>query len=434
MTYMKRFAIATLAVVALLVGCADDEQLGTVVVPEAVVEAESTAKAQPVLSPEQQLMKQQLDRAAQLMVGVLNKAAVQRELHQLDYLKTEIEEVSFQRLLRNPAKDSRFLHLGSELSRAFDANAKGGDAALMDYLLEQGCGLYMPVPLSDYEVGTPITVVGDPMDNGDEGIGYVFDASMGTQRTVLVNEEYVEKNPILVVTQPQRIPSERVPGREDLMPDPGWGDGGGGGSTRPVTPIASEDIVGDEDFPEDRAGKICKVEIGAVHLARQPKLWKATVVRIGRANASGQSVDYVEFTIPYNVARAAYKGWTQHGDGGWVDKTVPTVWDTRWYCRYVDQILYAYIKRGDEKFTANISVKYKEYVNIQLGMKEVQYKDKTVEVGYAGEDVCHSTLNRTSFIRTLKSPSGSRVSPVTGERWPLYGFGDLTLAIRVVWL
>ena len=70
---MKHFAIATLAAAALLAGCADDEQLGTAVVPEAVAEAENTANAQPALSPEQQLMKQNLDAAAQLLVAALNK-------------------------------------------------------------------------------------------------------------------------------------------------------------------------------------------------------------------------------------------------------------------------------------------------------------------------------------------------------------------------
>ena len=54
---------------ALLAGCADDEQLGTPEVPEAVAEAENTANAKPALTPEQQLMKQNLDAAAQLLVG-----------------------------------------------------------------------------------------------------------------------------------------------------------------------------------------------------------------------------------------------------------------------------------------------------------------------------------------------------------------------------
>ncbi len=446
MRFTKYISIAAIAAAALLAGCADDEQLGMVDVPEAVVEAENTANANTALTPEQQLMKQNLDAAAQLLVAALNKPTVQRELHQLNYLKTEVEAVSFNQLLRSPAKDGRFMHLTSEISRTFDAGAKNGNAALMDYLIEQGCGLYMPVPLDQYEAGAAITVVGDPIADVDENIGYVLDATNGMQRAVLVNEAYVDKNPILVVTQPMglidglepgqgRDPGDGRPIDLELMPDPDWG-GGGWFDPKPIVPpapvpsVSEEDIIGSEDFPEDRAGKICKIEIGAAHLSRKPKLWQSTVVRVGRANALGASLEYVEFTFPYNVARAGYKGWSQHGDGGWVAKA--SVYDSRWYCKYVDQILYAYIKRGDDEFTANLSVKYKEYVDFQIGMKKVEYKDAVVEVSYKGEDLCHSILNRTSFIRTLNFPSENYSK--SGETWPVYGFGDLKLAMRVVWL
>ena len=422
---------------ALLAGCADDEQLGTPEVPETVAEAQPTAQTQPALTPEQQLMKQNLDAAAQLLVGALNKPMVQRELQQLDYLKTQIEAISFTQLLRNPAKDSRFRSLATELGRSLNAGAKGSNN-LADYLIEQGCGLYMPVPLEYYEPGTPIAVVGDPIADVDENIGYVFDAINGVQHAVLVNEEYVEKNPILVVTQPLRLmPSDgRDSGMEELMPDPDWG-GGGGGWTPPAptpTPSASGDIVGDEDFPEDRAGKICKIEIGAVHLARKPKLWSSTVLRVGRGNSDSPSAQFNTFSIPWNVARAASNGWTQHGDGGWVDKDAPVAWDSRWYCKYVDQVLYSYIERGDEKFTVSLSVKYKDYVNIQIGMKEVKYENAVVEAIYAGVEVCQHPLNRTSFIRSLMNPSYTRVSPKTGEVWPVVSFGDLTMTMRVVWV
>ena len=244
---MKRFfsnSYKFLAVVmlsaALLAGCADDEQLGTPEVPEAVAEAPNTANAKPALTPEQQLMKQNLDAAAQLLVAALNKPMVQRELQQLDYEKIRTDRLSFEQLLRNPAKNSRFRSLATELGRSLNAGAKSGNN-LADYLIEQGCELYLPLPLDFYEEGTPITVAGHPLvKKAKDGEGYSIDPVTGNMKSVVVNEDYIITAPVIVV-QPQRLIAAEVL-------DPGDGGGGGGGGGGGYTPPAPKPTPSDAEI------------------------------------------------------------------------------------------------------------------------------------------------------------------------------------------
>ena len=426
MRYTKYIAIAALAAAALLAGCADDEQQGMVDMPEAVVEAENTANNQSSLTPEQQLMKQQLDAAAQLLVAALNKPTVQRELHQLDYEKMRTDRLSFEQLLRNPAKDGSFHCLATELSRSLNAGAKSGNN-LVDYLIEQGCELYLPMPLDFYEDGASITVAGHPVDNDEEGVGYVHDAVTGSLRAVVVNNDYADKHPVAIIMEPQKLAPV-------ISIDP---DLGGGGRPpvpippTPPTPAAPIDIIGADDFPEDRAGKICKIEIAAVHWAVKPGLFSMrTDLVIGRTRDNNQ-VQRNPIFIPYSVAKAAAEGWSVHSNGGWVDLETPYAWDMRWYCKYVEQIFYAYAERGKKEVSISGSVKYKDYVNISIGIKDVELKDAEATFVYKGNWVTHQPLDRTSFIKSLQQ---AKTRTIDGEEWPLFGFGALTVAMRVVWL
>ena len=233
---------------ATLSSCSEGEQLGQpdAIAPEAM--AETTAQ-QPALTAEQQLMKRNLDAAAQQLLTLVNTNNVRNELYQLDYDRIKTDRLRISELMEQPSKGGAFGALATGIARTFEAGAKGGNAELLDYLKAQGCELYLPLPLDFYEEGTPITVVGHPLDKKAEQCdGYVIDMATGLSKHVAVNEEYIITNPVLVV-QPtvNREYGEggRRPGNELISLDPGNDGGGGGGGTyvpSPVDPILLEKV------------------------------------------------------------------------------------------------------------------------------------------------------------------------------------------------
>lgn len=425
MRYTKYIAIAALAAAALLAGCADDEQLGIPEVPEAMMEAQNTANAKPTLTPEQQLMKQNLDAAAQLLVAALNKPTVQRELQQLDYEKMRTDRLSFEQLLRNPAKDSRFRSLATELGRSLNAGAKGSNN-LADYLIEQGCELYLPYPLDWYPADAPITVAGHPIDNVVEGLGHVWDAAAGTLRTVLVNDEYADKNPVAIVMQPQRIMPEpgagRDPGNEELLPDPDWDDWGWYPPT--PTPTPTPTLVPANDLPEDKAGKKYEVRIKELRYSHKTNIFEGDFeIRIGRVRA-GQIVDMEEIVVPKAYVKAAYNGWSRN-NGGWYDLKTPRIWDSKWGKEYEEQAFFAYEYDPENKIKEyKVSVKIKDYVTVE---GEVKTSTTTVSetFSYEGDFIGHKVWDRTWFI--TKAVSESR------NGWPVRAVGNLEFTIKGEW-
>ena len=401
---------------ALLAGCADDEQLGTAEVPETVVEAENTANAQPALTPELQLMKQNLDAAAQLLVAALNKPMVQRELQQLDYEKIRTDRLSFEQLLRNPAKDGSFRCLATELGRSLNAGAKGSNN-LADYLIEQGCELYLPYPLDWYPADAPITVAGHPIDNVVEGPGHVWDAAAGTLRTVLVNDEYADNLPVVIVMQPQH--SAPVV-REDFDDIGGGGGGGGGGSVTPSipSPVADSDGL----FPEDKEGKSYEVTINEVRYKHKTNLFEGDFeIRIGRGRV-GQVVECKEIVVPKAYVKAAYKNKTEYSNG-WYSLDVPRVWDCEWKKEYDEQAFFAYEYDPENRVKEfKLSLKVKDYVTVEA---EIKTTSSLETFPYEGDLIGYEIWTRKWFI--------SKPTTSTRNGWPVRGVGDLLFTIKGEW-
>ena len=427
MRYTKHFAMIALAA-ALLAGCAADEQLGTPDVPETVAEAQPTAQTQPALTPEQQLIKQNLDAAAQLLVAALNKPMVQRELHQLDYEKIRTDRLGFEQLLRSPAKDGQFRSLATELGRSLNAGAKGSDN-LADYLIEQGCELYMPYPLEWYPADAPITVAGHPIDNVEQGIGYVVDKTTGTLRTVLVNDEYADKNPVAIIMQPQGVREGRpIMDREELMPDPDWGGGGGGGSSSSSASSYTATVV-NRSHVQDASGKRYKVKLGEVFCSMKTNLFEGDIELRMEAVPLGtnDAIALIEMDIPKAYVKSAYNGWS-HSNGGWFDKKKCDLF-LNWIHDIVAVGVLAYEYDPEKSWSGSIGLG----VTVKGTGGNISYSRNTSneKLGYSGDLFGKVIWGRSDFIDLNANPTAI---DETRNGWRVWTIGsNLKFTIKWCW-
>lgn len=176
---------------AILIGCSKEE----------LTVKQTIEKRQ--LSVEELVLKNNLNEAAQILSKVIAEDAVKQELRQITTFTSEkpINSVGFKDLLTTePIKKGSHTLNFPQLSRRLTeemSNLKNRDFDLYEYLAENNCELYCPYPLDFYDGKDTYTIAGHPIDNDEEANGYK--TSDGVTSTYLVNEEYAENEPVLII-------------------------------------------------------------------------------------------------------------------------------------------------------------------------------------------------------------------------------------------
>ncbi len=161
------------------------------------------------LTLEQKILKQNLSDAARLIASIANTPQVLSELAQLSPgLENEINTITFKELFEYGSKknkNSEYLSFPS-LKKAlygFKTKKSGFDnESLLDYLIINNCYLYVPYSFDDYSGNSqPLAIAGHPIDNNENGIGFIFDPSnpQNEFQEVMVNDEYAEYHPVVLI-------------------------------------------------------------------------------------------------------------------------------------------------------------------------------------------------------------------------------------------
>lgn len=277
-------------------------------------------KNQEGLTIEQKELKSNLDKAANLISQIINSTEVKKEFSKVFNSNIDYNSyIKFDELLNDNIKETatplpKFSEKVKELFSTKD------NSRLSDYLVKNGCSIYIPYPFDWYPKDKPITVAGHPIDNEEEGIGYVISSNSKGPEKVQVNEEYADSNPVMLImpTKPEE-------------PGLGGGSTGGGTNDNNTDPIFGEFGSGPNEINTvyigyvklyDYCGGIFEGPIN-LHICRTEPYINLTTNQVEIRRPVEISI-----SLPRIYVKAARKGWTKHYNAGWYK--VNTVFDTDW--------------------------------------------------------------------------------------------------------
>lgn len=331
------------------------------------------------LTQDQLEMKANLDNAAQLLAGIINDAAVHKEVSQLSYLNNEYNKLSFKNLLQADVKTSKgsvlkFSNLKNEILSKFSASKSSNENNdLLEYLIANNCYLYVPYSLDWYpEDKQQFTVAPHPIDNTDQGVGYR--SVMGNEKSihneqVIVDEVYAEDYPVIIIMP--------------YPPDDGGsgGDDNGGGSSAgdPIYEVKTYEF-----WCVNKCGGLFEGDI-EMHIVRGYAINATT----------GNWLTQFTFDYPRDLVNAAEAG----EERAW--KRINTVWDPNWKEEKDQQVIAIFDYDWDaSKKTISGSVKWKGItgtVSFELPGKKYRASPLLVE----------TELDRGQFFSSQESPGST---------------------------
>ncbi len=328
-----------------------------------------------ILSATDVILKENLDRAALVMAEVIQDESAAGELFSLFSDGRQAYELSFRDLIEAPKGEASFKNLKERFLKECSASqSKGGWGDLVQFLVKKGSCIYVPYPACFYPKGArSFTVAAHPIDNDIENKGYRADGNRITE--VLVNEEYADKNPVILI----------MPESEEKNASKGLqADDAGAAKGDPVYEV--------------RIGKIrCADFCGG--------LFEGTLeLRIGRGypdynvttgEVKGSFSTLIPVDYPRDYAKAAVNNWTVYSNGGWYYTNA--IWDSNWRSTKAQQCILVYEYDKVSEVSVSASVGYKpEDTNYTL--------TTSVKTTYRGEFLGIAEWDRDWFLATNKSP------------------------------
>ncbi len=305
-----------------------------------------------ILTHEDAILKKKLHEASLIMVELINKPEIYKEICQLASEKHDFNEVSFKSLASSDeVKSNEGSFVFSSLKQSLQekiANEKSSDPIedLMQYLIDNDCYLYSPYPLEWYpEDKQEFTIAAHPIDNDEEGIGYF------NGEEVIVNEEYAIENPVLLI----------LPGYTAAFAPGGGGTGpapGGGGTGVGADPIY-------------------EVKVHKVWCDTKPGLFEGDVeMNFFRGTPHSATSGSWQNQIQYKHERKYIKKAEKDPDSPEAWKTVNVLFDSDWYPQKEQQVIVCF----DYDWTSRVkkikgSVKWKDInVSVEFELDEQEYK------------------------------------------------------------
>lgn len=315
----------------------------------------------PELSSEQTLLKSNLDKAAKIIVQIINNKDVNYELKNSFISKNDINSISFKNLIENNGKGSKInLPTLSKQIRDKISSSKDGED-LIKYLINNGCKIYIPYPLDWYSSEKNITIVGHPIDNDIQGMGYIIGDSKLINE-VTVDEQYADANPVAII-MPEDPTDPTDPGNDPTTPtttDPVFGTFGSGSNSIHTVYIGYV-------WLDDYCGGLFEGDI-ELRIKRIEPYFNTNTNSVEASDPVHLHINY-----PRDYAKAAYNGWTQYKNGGW--KKVNATWDTNWNEEKDRQGILAYDHDWDASVKkVTIGVTYKGIgLNVSLE-RDIKYE------------------------------------------------------------
>lgn len=156
------------------------------------------------LSADESLLKSQLSKAASVLSRLTSVSEVEEELKSIGST-FEIADSSFSLkdiLTQEPilkSTEDRFANLRACFYKNRDLKSASPIDSLLSSIIDYDYVMWMPYPLEWYPDDRQfLTIVSHPLDNEVEGIGYRW--INGKLEEVLVNDDYNEEYPVLIVT------------------------------------------------------------------------------------------------------------------------------------------------------------------------------------------------------------------------------------------
>jgi len=301
------------------------------------------------LTVDELLLKGKLDQAAKLLSYVVTDKDVYEEIKQFGSSKRTTPEISFAQVLGNHERATKgavlkFSNLKNALEQAYTKKTSEYelDADLLDFLVENDCGIWCINPLEDYSDNDRVfTITGHPIDEMiPESPGYIYGAKNAGD--IIVNEEYVNSNPVLVIT-PNFIDFEYPQFPIDDI-------GNGNGSTNPSNPPSSTPANIDHEVVRLKYIKL-KTVWSTIFWTRYFDLY---VLR-GEGSYNPAS-NTLTGSFPTNIYIRLPRKYAK--DEKWYPVNIE--WDTKWTKAKTRQIVGAYRYKNKEKYTIKGSVGYKK--------------------------------------------------------------------------
>jgi hypothetical protein len=310
------------------------------------------------LTPAQLEMKAKLNDAAKILSKVINKPEIRKEISQLASTKHDYNKVSFGELLNDEkvvrkSQSFTFSDLAKEIKSEL-SSAKGGfDDDLLTYLADNNCYIYVPYPIEWYtQKSIDYTIAAHPIDNEDEGIGYInIDGQMNE---VIVNQSYADVNPVVLL----------LPAYDEIIVDDGYSGGSGSSGSSSTSPLAPPT----PPYGEGGQKRVSEVKIGEIRLAKyvdglfggdaEIMIDRAYGEASGFEMVTGKATNSIAIFLPRKYITAAIGEAAGSYTKGWY--MVNSVWDSNWRPEKEQQAaaLWDYDWfAGDYSVTA--SVKYK---------------------------------------------------------------------------
>lgn len=335
------------------------------------------------LTEQEMILKENLQLTAEIIADIIGDEAVVTECNKLYREGRESYNLTFRDLISGAkGADQSFSNLRTRfLKKCGEAGAKGSSSDLVGFLMNSDSYLYCPYPSSFYQKGiTSFTIASHPIDNDIENTGFRVEGKKITR--VLVNEEYADKNPVLLIMPKDEIEES---GKVLTKGDPA------GMKSDPVYEV--------------RVGKIrCADYCGG--------LFEGTLeLRISRGYpeynmttnvADGKFTSVIPVDYPREYARAAIRDYTVHSAGGWYPTNV--VWETNWRTTKVQQcvLVYEYDKVSESSISANVGYKQDDLSTTLTATAKTTYRGDFLGISEWDRDWFYATNNATSIFDEAK--------------------------------
>ncbi len=328
------------------------------------------------LSDSETILKENLDQAARILAEIMQDESVMNEVSVLYNEDRAFYMLSFEDLFDEAKSTGNSFNSLREqfLDKCGASGSKGSWQDLANFLAKNGSYIYCPYPSSFYPKGTKsMTVAAHPIDNDIEGPGYRFEGRKIQQ--VMVNEEYADKNPVVLIMPPDEKES------------------------------ADNSIAFDKNV-ESKGDPVYEVRIGKVRCADYcGGLFEGELeLRITRGypeynlltgQIHGTFSTAIPIKYPRDYAKSAIKGWTIYCDGGWYSVNIP--WDSNWRTTKIQQAILAYEYDQVKETTVSATVGYKpEDSNTSLTV--------SAKTTYSGDFLGINEWDRDWFFATNTYP------------------------------
>ncbi len=336
------------------------------------------------LTVDELLLKGKLDQAAKLLSYVVTDKDVYEEIKQFGSSKRTTPEISFAQVLGNQERATKgavlkFSNLKNALEQAYTKKTSEYelDADLLDFLVENDCGIWCINPLDDYSDNNRVfTITGHPIDEMiPESPGYIYGAKNAGD--IIVNEEYVNSNPVLVITPKFIIIEYPIIDDDNGSTNPG-------GSIPSATPANKDHEV----------VKLTHIKLKTVwNTIFWTRTFKLYVVR-------GQGAyNPTNFTLTGNFPTSIYILLPREyaRDKKWYPVNI--VWDTKWNKEKTQQIVGAYRHRNKGTYKISGTVGYKTPDSLSIGGFNGNIS-ASAELEVTGMGLGHSDWDRDWFYNT----------------------------------